>query len=265
MSNRHSLPLPAAFLSALLISLIMSGFAPAALGQNDPSSLYKKANTYYQKQDYDNAIKTYEQLIAEGREASEVYFNLGNSYYKTGNTAKSILNYERAKRLAPDDEDIAFNLRVASLKAVDKIEPVPDIFYIRWLRAIATAGSVSLWNTILILCIWLLFSSAAFFALSKSSFRKKAAFVFMLAFLFLGIVSGLIARQSNSIMYHEKYGIISSASVYIKSSPDEKGNDLFILHEGTKVQVLDELGEWQKVRIVNGSLGWMKKADLYAI
>jgi tetratricopeptide (TPR) repeat protein len=250
------------FKAPLAALLFLCAFSLHAKGPQDD---FVKANEYYKKADYENAVKTYEQILKEGHTSAEIYFNLGNSYYKMGNTAKSILNYERALKLNPDDEDVNFNLRIAQLKVADKIEPLPEIFYMRWLKSLTASLPLSTWSILFLACFWLLFISAAFYLFSFSSAAKRTAFVFILIFMLLSVSSFLIARQSHHTERSSIDAIISSASVYVKSSPDEKGNDLFILHEGTKVNVLDELGEWKKIRIANGTVGWLKANDIAQI
>jgi tetratricopeptide (TPR) repeat protein len=231
----------------------------------EPQSDFQKANYYYKKSDYENAIKTYEQLLSESNAPVEIYYNLGNCYYKTGNTARSILNYERALKLNSNDEDVNFNLRIAQLKVADRIEPLPEIFYMRWLHFIVAWMPLHAWTETFIACFWLLFMSAAWYVLAISSFAKRMSFAFILFFMVLSICTFSFTQQSHIEKEENKSAIITSASVYVKSSPDEKGNDLFILHEGTKVNVLDELGEWKKIRIANGTVGWMKGSEIEEI
>jgi tetratricopeptide (TPR) repeat protein len=233
---------------------------------SEPQADFQKANEYYKKGDYENAIKTYEQLLKEsGNPPAEVYYNLGNCYYKTGNTAKSILNYERAVKLNPDDEDANFNLRIANLKVADRIEALPEIFYMRWMSSIMAWLPLQAWTKIFIACFWLFFASAAWYVLAVSSFAKRMSFAFIFLFMVLSVCTFAFTRQSHVQEKKNKSAIIISASVYVKSSPDEKGNDLFILHEGTKVNVQDELGEWKKIRIANGTVGWMKGHEIEEI
>jgi tetratricopeptide (TPR) repeat protein len=245
----------------LLVCLLSSALVYAGAAQSD----FEKANEYYKKGDYENAIKTYELTLKQGNVSSEIYFNLGNSYYKSGNTAKSIINYERALKLSPDDEDINFNLRIAQLKTADKIEPLPEIFYVRWLNGLMAWLPVQSWSKIFLACFWLLFAFAAWYIFSASAAVKKTAFAFILIFMVLSVTTFLLARESNHAAESSKDAVITSASVYVKSSPDEKGNDLFILHEGTRVNLLDELGEWKKIRIANGTVGWLKVNDIEEI
>jgi tetratricopeptide (TPR) repeat protein len=231
----------------------------------DALSDYKKANDYYQKQDYDNAIKTYESLIKGGAVSPEVYYNLGNCYYKTGNVSLSLLNYERAHKLAPDDEDINFNLRIAGLKIVDKMDPVPEIFYKRWIKNIASLFSTNTWTKFLLGTVWLMFLFFAVYVVGSTAAGKKLGFISGIIMFGLAIVVFVIAQQSYAINFMNQQAIVTSQSAYVKSSPDEKGSDQFIIHEGTKVDVLDELGDWKKIRIANGSIGWLKQQEIETI
>ena len=231
----------------------------------DALKIYHQANIAYQKLDYETSIRLFEQLIKNKSVSEEVYFNLGNSYFKAGNFAKAILNYERAKKVDPDDEDINFNLKIASLKVVDKIESVPEIFYKKWINQFSLLFPPDTFSIILIFLIWLLFLSAAFYVFARSVIAKKISFIFTITILFLTFISGVMASRSHAIARIDRQSIIMSTSVYVKSSPDEKGNDLFILHEGTKIDVLDQLNNWRKIRIANGSVGWMKSDEMEII
>lgn len=247
----------------LLVYFLFSSLVISA--STDYQKVFHDANIAYQKMDYEKSIELYSSLVKDGKVSSDVFYNLGNSYFKRGDFPKAILNYERAKKLAPDDEDISFNIKLAGLKVVDKMEAVPEIFYKRWFNALARSISADNWATLFVAMIWLLLGSAAYYFLAKSVGAKKLAFTLLLLFLLLSISSGLMASRSHQITYTDKHAIIMAASVYVKSSPDENGNDQFILHEGTKVEVLDELNEWNKIRIANGSVGWMKSDEMERI
>lgn len=240
-------------------------FFSVNLKAGDPQEDFKKAGAYYQKQDYENAVKNYEDLIKSGHVATEVYYNLGNCYFKTGNTAHALLNYERARRLAPDDDDINFNIKIASLKVVDKMDAVPEIFYKRWLKLIASAFATDTWTKIFISCAWFMFFFFALYLVAPSASMKKFGFIFAVLFIFLTGSVFAFAQKSYAMTFLDQHAIVSSTSVYVKSSPDEKGTDQFIIHEGTKVDVLDELGEWKKIRIANGSIGWLKQTEIEII
>ncbi len=249
------------------ILLLLLHFALITRASSDSEAIktFHLANIAYQKLDYEKSINLYEQLIKNKTISEEVFFNLGNSYFKAGNFAKAILNYERAKKLDPDDDDTNFNLKIASLKVVDKIESIPQIFYKRWINQFSVLLPADTFSIVLIVMIWLFFASAAFYISSSTVTGKKISFILIVVFLFLTGLSGVMAVRSHAIARIDKQSIIMSTSVYVKSSPDEKGNDLFILHEGTKIDVLDQIDNWRKIRIANGSVGWMKSDDMEII
>ena len=243
------------------LSVISSGMA----SKNEPLLIYHDANIAYQKLNYDSAIVLYEKLVIANTISTEVYYNLGNAYFKKGDFAKAILNYERAKKLDADDDDANFNLKIASLKVVDKIENVPEIFYKRWINQISVIVGPDTWSTILITMIWLLFVAAALYIFGQTVSAKKISFVLIVSIFSLSCITGLMASRSHAIASIDEHAIIMASSVYVKSSPDLKGNDLFILHEGTKIDVLDELNAWKKIRIANGSIGWIRREDIEII
>ncbi|MCX6292044.1 MAG: tetratricopeptide repeat protein, partial [Bacteroidetes bacterium] len=226
---------------------------------------FNKAKEYYQKSDYENAARLYESIVKSGMVSAEVYYNLGNCYFKTGNISATMLQYERAKKFSPDDEDISFNIKIASLKVVDKMEVVPEVFYKRWQRNIALFFTTDTWTKIFLVNFWLLFIFLSGYVISASSFIKKISFITAIIFLITSVSTFMATQKSYSMTYVDQQAIITSASVYVKNSPDEKGSDQFIIHEGTKVDVLDELGDWKKIRIANGSIGWLKQNEMEVI
>jgi tetratricopeptide (TPR) repeat protein len=219
-------------------------------------SIYSKANAFYQKNDYQNAIKEYEKIIQEGFESPEVYFNLGNAYYKTNDYASAILNYERAKRLAPDDEDILFNLKLANLNVIDKVEPIPPFFMKAWWNEWAIVNIVLLTLTVL---------AGILFLMSASGSLKKILFFIAAIFLVSFGLSFSLAQTRNNLQSNSNEAIVFAPSSYIKSSPSDKSIDLFILHEGTKVKILDKVGAWKKIRLANGEEGWIMGNDVKVI
>lgn len=249
----------------IFIQLSLNSEVIYGLSKSDALKIYHEANISYQKLDYEKSIKLYAQLIKEKHLSAEVFYNLGNSYFKAGNFAKAILNYERAKKLLPDDEDVNFNMKIASLKVVDKIESVPEVFYKKWINNLSILFPANILSIILITMIWLLFLSAAIYVTGRTVAIKKVSFILLVIFFCMTFVSGVLAARSHAIARLDIQAVIMSSSVYVKSSPDEKGNDLFILHEGTKVDVLDNLNNWKKIRIANGSIGWIKSDEIEII
>lgn len=245
----------------VLTFLVMTHHSTA----NDAESDYLKAGDYYQKLDFANAIQLYEELIKAGHVSSEVYYNLGNCYFKTGQVAYALVNYERAKKLAPNDEDIAFNIKISALKVVDKIDAVPEIFYKRWLKSIASEFTSDAWTKLFIGSVWMLFIFLSMYLVAASTSFKKFALALVMALLIVTAGIFAFARKSYALNFVDQQAIISPANVYVKSSPDEKGTDQFIIHEGTKVEVLDEFEDWKKIKIANGSVGWLKRTEIEII
>lgn len=227
--------------------------------------IYHQANIAYQEKNYEKAIELYNDLLKEGQFAPELFFNLGNAYYKAGNIPRSILNYERALKMDSKDEEAQFNLKIASLKIIDKVDPVPQIFYKRWLDTLTNLLSSNDWSKLLIVFIWLSLITSLMYLFGYSVSLRKTGFILSLAFLSLSLFSFLIASRSYSKTQLEQSAIVMSPSVYVKSSPDLKGNDLFIIHEGIKVELLDELNDWKKIKLVNGNIGWLMTKEIEVI
>jgi len=226
---------------------------------------FETANLQYQKADYKAAIESYNKILKSGYEASEVYYNLGNCYYKTNNISESILNYERALKLSPKDEDIQFNLKLANLKVVDKIQSVDQIFFKRWMEGLShffTTDSAAFYT---ILFMWIALLVLALFVISWSTVFKKIFFYLGAMLLICSIAFFLISNYRYNSINTTTAGIVFNPSVYVKSAPADKSTDLFILHEGTKVQILDVIGNWKKIRLMNNNEGWVRAESLEVI
>lgn len=248
-------------ISLITILFFINIFAFADTNQ----TTFDKANSLYQKGNYEEAAKLYEEILKGGNESATIYFNLGNAYYKLNSTPKSILNFERAKRLSANDEDIDFNLKLANLKVIDKIEAIPQLFYKRWWHAFSQTFSLDNWAIATVAFCWLTVITAVFFILARSVAARKLFFFLGVISLIITLFSYFLAQHQNNQQTSTKEAIVFESNVYVKSSPDEKSVDLFILHEGSKVQILDEIGAWQKIKLVNGNEGWMKAEELETI
>lgn len=222
-----------------------------------PKALIDSATNCYNKGRYEQAAEFYKQVLAKGYESADVYYNIGNASFKTNDLASAILYYEKAIKLAPGDEDIRFNLKVANSRIADKIDVVPDLFYEIWWKTLLNlfSGNAWAWAGIVFLALGLAFFGV--FVLSGSYTLRKVSFILSITMVVFMLFSTGFAWTSNNRQLSHSYAIIFDPAVTVKSSPDDSSTDLFVLHEGTKVNVTDKVNDWVKVRLANGNVGWI--------
>lgn len=225
----------------------------------------KEAEIAYTQENYEEAIQKYESILTNYGESSQIYYNLGNAYYKAGHIASAILNYERALLLDPGDRDIRFNLQLARQRAVDKIEPVGEFFLKRWFHSIGDRGATDSWAKLGIFSFLLFIGCLLLFFFSRWVRMKKVGFYLGIVFLVIVIFSNIFARNQKNELINRTEAIVFSPTVTVKSSPDASGTDLFILHEGTKVSIKSTLGEWNEIESEDGNVGWMPQKDIQII
>ena len=213
-----------------------------------------EGDSAYMRNDYASAIQIYEALLKKG-EAAEVYYNLGNSYYKADDIAKAILNYERALLLQPGNADVRANLEIARSKTIDKVIPVPEIFFVAWTKSLINSLSVNAWAKLgIVFFIFLLVSFSLFF-FSKQIIWKKSGFIAGIIFLFFVVLCNVFASQQKRELMNRNDAIILSPSVTVRSTPSESGTSLFVLHEGHKVEIKDNsMREWKEIRLEDGKV-----------
>ena len=232
---------------------------------NDYEKTIQEANSAYNLGLYDSAVILYNEVIIANMESATLYYNLGNAYFKNNDLPNAILYYEKAKKLAPTDEEIIYNLNIANSMIVDKIERVPEMFYKHWWNYFYNMFNADTW-TILSLSIWAIFIILlGFFILTKSRRSKKLSFFLGILFLFGSLVSFGLASQKYYYTKENKEAIIFTPTITIKSSPTTNSVDLFVIHEGTKVKVIDKVDNWVKIKILDGSVGWLPVESLEAI
>lgn len=224
-----------------------------------------EGDSAYMRNDYASAIQIYEALLKKG-EAAEVYYNLGNSYYKADDIAKAILNYERALLLQPGNADVRANLEIARSKTIDKVMPVPEIFFVSWTKSLINSLSVNAWAKLgIVFFIFLLVSFSLFF-FSKQIIWKKSGFIAGIIFLFLVVLCNVFASQQKGELMNRNDAIILSPSVTVRSTPSESGTSLFVLHEGHKVEIKDNsMREWKEIRLEDGKVGWVPTSAIEVI
>jgi tetratricopeptide (TPR) repeat protein len=225
----------------------------------------EQANTAYMEKDFPLAVQLYETALSEEGASAAVYYNLGNTYYRLNKTAPAILNYERALLLDPGNRDIRFNLEIARLKTVDKIEPVGEFFLSGIYHAVQNWLTTDQWSYIAIVCFLLLIACLFLFFFSRKIALKKIGFFAGLTFLVICLFTNIFAYNQKQKLTHRTTAIIFSATTTIKSAPDNSGTDLFILHEGTKVKITNQLGDWNEIETADGNVGWIKSKEIEVI
>lgn len=232
----------------------------------NPDQVTKAAgDSAYLRNDFQTAIQIYEALLKQG-EAAEVYYNLGNSYYKINDIAHAILNYERALLLSPGNNDIRANLEIARAKTIDKIASIPDIFFIGWFKTLINSLSIDAWSYLAIVCFVFFLLCLGLFFYSKSVRGKKIGFISGFILLIVVILCNVFALQQKKNLTNRFKAIVIAPSVTVHSTPSESGTNLFILHEGHKVEIKDNtMHEWKEIRLEDGKVGWLPSSAIEVI
>ena len=222
------------------------------------------ADSAYVNGNYQEAIKVYESLLKQG-ESAELYYNLGNAYYRTENITRAVLNYERALLLSPGDGDIRFNLQIARSKTIDKIVPESEMFFVTWYRSLVNIMSVDGWGRMALVSLALVIVLFLVYLFSARVWVQKVGFFGGGILLVVFVFSNFFAWQQRQQLLNREGAIVVAPSVTVKSTPAQNGTDLFILHEGTKVVITDgSMKSWREIRLADGKKGWIesKKIEL---
>lgn len=229
------------------------------------NNTYQQANKLYSDGKYEEAINEYEAILANNELHTDIYFNLGNAYYKTDNIPAAILNYEKALKLKPDNEDAIYNLAMANKKTVDKIERLPELFIGSTWRNLVTSRTVNGWASY---CVGLLFLALIFlvgYLWMSTPLIKRINFYAGVFFFLASLFSWLMASQHQGIINESAEAIIFASTITVQSEPNENAEKLFTLHEGTKVNLLEESNSWSKIKLPNGNVGWIQSESLKGI
>lgn len=243
------------FLSILVVS---KGYS-----QNSPQEWFAKGNTFYKEGKYQEAIDSYQKI--ENTQNAEVYFNLANSYYKLNKVAYAIYYYEKALKINPSYSDAKNNLVFAKRMTIDAIEPLPKTFLQRLSKNTIQQLSYNTWAMISVISSFLLVVFFMLYYFSYSSTKKIVWFNISILALVSMLLSVIFTFSSYNIKRSQHSAIVFSPSVEVKNAPTTSGEAIFELHEGTKVQLLDELKGWRKIKIANGKEGWIAESDVKEI
>ena len=224
-----------------------------------------EADSAFTQGHYQQAIKYYEELLTKGV-SPELYFNLGNAYYRTDDITRAVLNYERALLLSPGDADIRFNLQMARSKTIDKITPESEMFFVTWYRSVVNLMSVDAWARTALLSLALAIVLALVYLFANAIWMRKLGFFGGILLLLVFVLSNLFAYQQKQELVERTGAVVTGSAATVKSTPSVQGTDLFILHEGTRVTITDNaMKEWKRIRVADGKEGWIQSKQVEVI
>lgn len=241
---------------AIIINIVLIVCLANMAGQS-PEERYKQAGELYSSGDYSGAAALYRKLYEEGYRSSDLFYNAGNAFFKMGDNASAILFYERAKLIAPADEDIDYNLQIAWSRITDRFETVPQLFFVRWFDFLSLLAPTNAWAVAALTMFVLALLLAVIFLTKARAHGRLLSFWLSVASLILAGLLISLAIRNNSLVNHNRKAVITCSIVTGRSSPGEAGNELFVLHSGTTVTIEQELGEYREVRLPDGNKGWI--------
>jgi hypothetical protein len=246
-----------------LLTLLLA--AAPELPAQTPEEMLRQANQLYQQGKFPEARDAYGAILKEGYESPDLLYNLGNACYKSGSVPGAILNYERARRLLPGDDDLRHNLQIANMVIIDRIEPTPRLFVWDYWDGIKNFLSLpSLTLTVYLFFFLVAAMSSVFFLARTYALRKIAVLAGSGSLvLFLFFLTVFIARLGDVTRMDE--AVVMSPIVTVKNSPDPKSSDAFVLHGGVKVQLIDRVESWSKIRLADGKVGWLEGSAVEVI
>jgi tetratricopeptide (TPR) repeat protein len=248
----------------LIVILITFSFEPA-ISQSTSKDKFYQGVTYFTAGSYKEALQVWTEIYNSGYRSANLDYNIGNAYFKLNNIPSAILFYERAYLLKPADENINYNLQVARTLIVDRFQEIPELFFVRWYDFVSLFLSTNAWAKISVGSFILFLLLLSLYIYSPRHRYKVIGFWLAVFFFIICITSFAFSSRNKSLVYDNKEAIIFAPLVSGKSSPDKSGNDLFVLHEGTKVTVEDAVGEWYEIRLSDGNKGWIPSNSLTKI
>jgi len=243
-----------------LVSILILLFGLTAFAQNE--ALFNRATEAYNVGEYQNAIDSYLEILNSGEHSAELYYNLGNAYYKLNQIAPSIYYYEKALLLQPNDKEITNNLAYAQNMTLDAVDRMPETGLSKIYGNIIGSLSFDQWAYVAVVFMILFVLLYIAFYYFRYSTRKRIAFVSSIVSLLIAIVGVVFAFLQYDKFESDRPAIVFATESSVKSEPNKRSQEAFALHEGTKVNVLDELNDWKKIKIADGTTGWIPSEDI---
>lgn len=247
---------------ALSIAFALSIAMAFGLTNDEALDSFKVANEHYQKSEFEQAFNIYNSLLENGYESSDLYFNMGNTYYKLEEYALSIWSYEKALLIEPNFEDAKINLELANLTLSDKVQELPRIAWWYYWQKFKGLFGVAGWTYLSVIFFWVLAFGLFLFLTKKKHSIKRLGVYFIVMGLLFAFFFGAIAWNKSYALNNPKAAIITTSNVYVKSAPEAESADLFVIHSGLKVKLEDQIGEWLKVKLADGKMGWVQESEL---
>jgi tetratricopeptide (TPR) repeat protein len=222
------------------------------------------ALNYYLESDFSNALRIYEDLYSQNYSSGDLFYNLGNCYYNTGDIANAVYFFEKAIILNPTDKDIQHNLKIAKAAVKSKTEALPDVFYKRWLTSILGVFSSDNWAILASILFAMALAGTGLYFFSKKIIIRKTGFISGIVCLIFSLIFLFFANNRANKITNGNYAIIFETSL-VKSSPSDDSNNLFEISEGLKVEITDTLKTWSNIRLTDGKEGWVESANLKRI
>ena len=226
------------------------------------NQLFDEANALYNDANYTEALEKYKTIFDSGEHSAELYFNMANAHYKLNHIAPSIYYYEKALLLKPHDKDIQNNIAFARNMTVDAIDSVPEVGISKLIKNVTNMMSFDAWakTSVVLIALFVVFFIVYYFTYSTS--KKRLAFVTSNASLLLAIAALIFAFHKFKLVNNDQPAIVFAQETKIKSEPNLRSSEAFVLHEGTKVQVLDTVSNWKKIKLSDGKTGWIANDDI---
>lgn len=245
------------FLSLMMMVVCAVGFAQG--------SLTEQAAEAYGAGDYGKAVSLYEEIARTEGVSADLYYNLGNAFFKENEYPMAILNYERALLINPGFKDARFNLELARLQTVDKIVPLDEFFMTTWFNSVRDMMSSNAWSYVGVGAFLLFMVGAFLYVFTRKLFLRKIGFFAGIAFLVVCVFSNIFAYYQKEKLELREHAIVFTPTVTVKGSPADSGTELFVIHEGTKVKIRSTLGAWSEIEIADGNVGWLPSSSIEKI
>lgn len=233
-----------------LLALSISSYS------QDTRQRMKEAEDLYQKGEYSNAAEIYKSLYNEGYRSDNLLYNAGNAFFKAGDYGNAILFYERASLRNPASEDVNYNLQIARTKITDRFDEIPELFFVRWFDFLSLLRSTNQWALFAIAMFIAALALFVYFIFAPEGRLKYPSFWSGMGAVIISALALVFALRSNKLVNHNNKSIVICTEVVGKSSPGDNGKDLFVIHTGTKVVVLQHLGDYDEIALPDGNKGW---------